>query len=331
LPRAQAWDGSGILISTPAPPPSDPAVPRATTRPAVVCVGHATLDAIVAVPRLPSRDERLPATDGVLAGGGPAATAAVALARLGVPVAFAGRIGDDQAGAIVRDGLAREGVDVSLLATVPGMTPFTAALVGPHGDRVLLPTAGSLPPIEMTPGLHAALAHAGWLHVDHVGAALLPTVRTAAPDVRLSIDGGNPIPDLSLAGVDLYAPTVTALLAFTGAASVETGIEAALAAGTQLVVATDGAGGAYGARNEAGPVQVVKAPARPIPGLVSTLGAGDAFHGGLLAALLDDLPLERALAMANAVAAASTRALDGRSALPDRAELDRMLERIPVA
>jgi len=307
-------------------------VPRATApRPAIVCAGHATLDAIVAIPRLPRRDERLPATDGVLAGGGPAATAAVALARLGVPVAFAGRVGDDHAGTLVREGLAREGVDVSLLATVAGTTPFTAVLVGPHGDRVLLPASGSLPAIELSPGLRAALADAAWLHVDHAGAGLLPFARAAAPGIRLSIDGGNPIAGLSLADVDLYAPTVATLLDLTGTASIDAGMDAALAAGAGIVVATDGARGAYGAAKDSGDMGVMHVPARPVPGLVSTLGAGDAFHGGLLAGLLDGRPLETALAIANAVAAASTRALDGRSALPDRAALDAMLAADPVA
>jgi sulfofructose kinase len=305
-------------------------VPR-SIRPAIICAGHATLDAIVAVPRLPRADERLPATDGVLAGGGPAATAAVALARLGVPVAFAGRVGSDAAGELVRDGLAAEGVDVSLLAVVPGSTPFTAALVGPHGDRALVPAAGRLPPLAMTPRLRSALTATTWLHVDHVGAALLPVVRSIAPDVRVSVDGGNPIPGLSLAGVDCFAPTVAGLLAFTRTRSIDAGIESALGDGAGLVVATDGASGAYAARREEGPVRVVRAPGRPVTGLVSTLGAGDAFHGGLLAALLGERDLEMALAMANAVAAASTRALDGRSALPDRGELDAMLAREPVA
>ena len=290
-------------------------------RPAVVCVGHAALDTIVAVPRLPRPDERLPATDGVLAGGGPAATAAVALARLGVPVAFAGRVGTDPAGSFVRDGLARDDVDVSLLEVVTGATPFTACLVGPDGDRVLLPTPGTLPPITLTEPVRAALRHATWLHVDHVGAVILPAVREAGLSVRVSVDGGNPIPGLALDGIDLYAPTVTALLELTGTGDTEAGLRAAVDAGARLVVATDGARGAHAAWMEDGALRSIHVPARPIAGLVSTLGAGDAFHGGLLAALLEHRPVEDALAMANAVAAASMRALDGRSALPDRAAL----------
>jgi sulfofructose kinase len=302
-----------------------------TRRPTVVCVGHAALDAIVAVPRLPQPDERLPATDGVLAGGGPAATAAVALARLGVPVAFAGRVGDDPAGSFVRDGLDRERVDVSLLDVVTGATPFTACLVGPDGDRVLLPTPGTLPPITPTESLLAALEHATWLHVDHVGAAILPALRAAGLSVRVSVDGGNPIPGLALDGIDLYAPTVTALLELTGAADIETGLRTALDAGARLVVATDGANGCHAAWVEGGVVRSIHVAARPVARLVSTLGAGDAFHGGLLAALLEHRPVEDALARANAVAAASTRALDGRSALPDRAALAALVAPAPVA
>jgi sulfofructose kinase len=50
----------------------------------VVCIGLATLDIISAVPRHPEAEDRVVATDHAAAGGGPAATAAVALARLGV-------------------------------------------------------------------------------------------------------------------------------------------------------------------------------------------------------------------------------------------------------
>jgi len=65
----------------------------------VVCVGLATLDTIFAVPELPEPDGRVFATDLAVCGGGPAATAAVALARLGVETYFVGAVGDDDTGA----------------------------------------------------------------------------------------------------------------------------------------------------------------------------------------------------------------------------------------
>jgi sulfofructose kinase len=53
---------------------------------------------------------------------------------------------------------------------------------------------------------------------------------------------------------------------------------------------------------------------------VSTLGAGDVFHGALLAAIVRGLPWPERLAYAAAAAGLSCRALDGRSAIPAHAE-----------
>jgi sulfofructose kinase len=58
---------------------------------------------------------------------------------------------------------------------------------------------------------------------------------------------------------------------------------------------------------------------------VSTLGAGDVFHGALLAYLVRGALLRDALAAANGAAALSCRALDGRSAIPTLDELERSL------
>ena len=66
----------------------------------------------------------------------------------------------------------------------------------------------------------------------------------------------------------------------------------------------------------------VEAPAAPLDGLVSTLGAGDVFHGALLAGFVRGLPLADALSFANRVAALSCRALDGRSAIPTSEEVE---------
>ncbi|HET7045633.1 MAG TPA: PfkB family carbohydrate kinase [Gaiellaceae bacterium] len=259
----------------------------------VVCVGLATLDTIMVVPRIPGPDERVVASSSAVAGGGPAATAAVALARLGVEVAFAGVVGDDEAGAEIRDGLEREGVDVSLLATVPGArSPQSTILVGPDGARTIVHLPGTAP-LEV-----GQLPAAEWVHVDHAG---YTAVRGRG--LRLSVDAGNPIDGLDLSEVALYAPSEAA-----GAVSPE----AALAAGAGLVVVTGGARGCTAFTRDGETIEVPAPEVEP----VSTLGAGDVFHGALLAALVRDVPLPEALAAANRIAAESCRALDGRSAIP---------------
>jgi sulfofructose kinase len=275
----------------------------------VVCIGLATLDTIAAVPRHPGPDDRVVATAHAVAGGGPAASAAVALVRLGVPAFLVGAVGDDRAGDDIRAGLEAEGVDVSELVTVAGApSPQSSILVG-DGTRAIVTYPGAAPPFEPSERARRLCRDAAWTHVDQTGYAVAPRA------ARLSVDGGNPIDDLDLDGVALYAPTEAALRERFGSA------EAALTAGAELVVVTRGAEGsaAYTADG-----QVVEAPAFPCE-TVSTLGAGDVFHGALLARLVHDAPLADALAAANAAAALSCRALDGRSAIPTQKELEACL------
>ena len=57
-----------------------------------------------------------------------------------------------------------------------------------------------------------------------------------------------------------------------------------------------------------------------------TLGAGDVFHGALIAQIIQGFELSVALHRANAVAALSCRGLDGQSMIPTTAELNAFLE-----
>jgi sugar/nucleoside kinase (ribokinase family) len=278
----------------------------------VVCVGLGTLDTILAVPGAPPPDGRVVASELVVAGGGPAATAAVALTRLGVPVYFAGVVGDDDAGRAIREGLEHEGVDVSALVVAAGArSPQSAIMVDrAAGTRSIVHYPGTVPAVSLRGRAWERAREAAWVHVDHVG---YQAVR--GHGFRVSLDGGNPVADLDLAEVDLYAPTERALAEQFGTAA------AALEAGARLVVVTRGAEGssAVGVDQPA-----VEAPGVAVAG-AGTVGAGDVFHGALLAWLTRGAELADALRAANAAAALSCRALDGRSAIPTAEELVRSL------
>ena len=275
----------------------------------VVCVGLATLDLILAVPHAPEPGGRVVANGLVSAGGGPAATAAVTLARLGVETYFVGVVGDDEPGKSMREELAAEGVDVSELAVVAGASsPRSSILVDRStAERTIVHYPGTAPVLELSRRARGLCRNAAWVHVDHAGYAAAPR------DGRLSIDGGNPIDGLELDGVALYAPTEAELRAAFGDA------DNALAAGAELVVVTRGERGSIAFTREG---EVLEAAGFHIDA-VSTLGAGDVFHGALLASLVHRAPLADALRAANLAAALSCRALDGRSAIPTASELER--------
>lgn len=239
----------------------------------IVCVGLATRDTIYSLPEFPSPDGRVLAHERIVSGGGPAATAAVTIAKLGVPVRFVGVVDEDL-----------PGVET---VRMPGRMVESTILV--TGDRRAIVTEPWTPfacPAE-------ALADADWVHVDHVGYAAVQG------EHRLSVDGGNPIPNLDISRVALYAP------------SDDDGRRA------PLTVITRGADGCVAYQDDA----TITVPGERMDGMCSTLGAGDVFHGALLAALVRGLELRDALAKANRCAALSCRSLDGRGAIPTWEEL----------
>jgi sulfofructose kinase len=283
----------------------------------VVFVGAATLDAIALVPRFPQPDERLVAEEITYAGGGPAATAAVAAARLGVAAAFVGAVGEDAEGNQIIDGLRTEGVDVSGVMVLPGRRSGASIVVVDRGRGTRAICNRPVPPPELSAEATARIRDTEWVHVDHVGwAPVSDVLAKVGTRPRLSVDGGNPIPGFTPKDVDLYVPTLDALAREYGERSPEELLAAALAAGARCVVATRGAEGSLAATQHGERHDAAGFPTE----VRSTLGAGDVFHGALLAAVVRGLPLPTCLSYANVVAALSCRGLDGRSAIPIHAE-----------
>jgi len=302
----------------------------------VVCVGVVTVDALALVERYPGADERVVGEAVSISGGGPAANAAVVLARQGLSVSFVGRVGRDSSGDHAIHLLASEGVDVSgVLYDETVQTQASCIVVSKDTQSRAISTLAipPLPPIEQF-GLRAGevIASARWVHTDHLGFApiarfLRPLDKAKRP--RLAVDAGNPVPELDVALLDLYVPTTESLVREFGCEHTPDGVNAAaakaLAAGAAAVVATNGRHGSIAWwRDGFAPGQIggrVEVPAfQGIP-IRSTLGAGDVFHGALLSSLCRGCDWKAALTQANATAALSCRALDGRSAVPALDEL----------
>lgn len=286
----------------------------------VLCAGSVTLDSIAVVERPPGDDERVEASVIVESGGGPAATAAVALARLGARVAFCGTVGRDPEGERSRELLESDGVDTRWLRAQSGArTPRSLiSVTASSGNRSITTVRGAQPQLDGVP-----LEDFAWVHTDQTGFGPVSEVlRTSGPGrVRLSVDAGNPIPGFDAAIVDLYVPTAARIAADFPAADLGGSMAAARAAGAGQVVATSGGSGAYLIEND----EPVLIPGMSVP-VVSTMGAGDVFHGALLAGILQERSLRDAVVFANAVAALSCRALDGRSGIPSREETERFME-----
>lgn len=118
------------------------------TYPSLVCrsiavLGRMVLDQRFWVERLPPVGNRTRVSDFREAIGGPAAVAALTIARLGGSSLLVGRRGDDGAGERLASELAKAGVDLSAVRTVAGgRTPVAAVLVTPGGERYIFPFQG---------------------------------------------------------------------------------------------------------------------------------------------------------------------------------------------
>jgi len=298
----------------------------------VICVGVATWDTIALVPRFPAPDERLVAEELRVAIGGPAAIAAITLARLGVKVGLVAGVGDDRAGQQVLQALSDAGVDAKFVRVVAGAStarsivtvssdtdsrsivnkPFAAA------DQVVKGGAGG----GSAGAAAKAAASAEWVHFDHFGWQLksdLAINRGEGP--KISLDIGYLTRDIKVGEVDLYAPTAEVVQQQRAGVNVATAVKEMARENQNLVVATLGSRGAVGSEGE----RIIEVAAFDTE-VVSTLGAGDVFHGALVAQFQQGRDLREAITRASAVAALSCRGLDGSSAVPDEKRLEVFLQ-----
>ncbi|MGB0259116.1 MAG: carbohydrate kinase family protein, partial [Coraliomargarita sp.] len=95
----------------------------------VLCVGYACVDINFAASHHPSADEKLRATAMHTCGGGPAANAAVTIARLEGSARFVGYLGKDAFGQSHLDELHAEGVDTEGLKLGEAPTPVAAVTI----------------------------------------------------------------------------------------------------------------------------------------------------------------------------------------------------------
>lgn len=288
----------------------------------LVCVGVAALDTIAVVESFPASDERTVATSLTFAGGGPAATAAVAAARLGIRAAVVSAVGDDEAGRALIAGLAAEGVDTSAIAVVSDVPSCQSVVVisQDRQHRAIINCPG--PALAPTAAATTMLAAASWVHTDQHGWAATQQMRAGGGSrARLSVDAGNHIDGLDLADVDLYAPTRLEIeRRYPEADSVDDALRRAHADGCRAVVVSDGAHGSYALWADG--TSQRQPTLRTGTAIASTLGAGDVFHGALLAGLIrhesepESLSTVTPLAYATAIASLSCAGIDGRSAVP---------------
>lgn len=296
------------------------------TKPCIV-IGHAALDHIYRVEEIPLKPLKVRALEHIDAGGGMAANAAAAIARLGGHVALWSRVGGDASGRAIAQALAEVGVDTTWLRTFPAARSSTAAvIVDKSGERLIvserdhaIPMDPGWLPLDRIDSAAAVLSDMSWKEAT-VTAFAAARAKGVATLLDIDLGAGVLLPEV-LRLTDYAVLSAGALRKFTGSATREAGLARIAEHGVRHVGVTEGAGGYYW--SEGGTV-IGHQPAFLIEA-VDTTGAGDAFHGAFAWALAQGFESAECARIAAATAALKCRRLGARAGLPSREEVDDFL------
>ena len=286
-------------------------------------MGVITVDTIALVDQYPQEDERVVAQQISRAGGGPAAVAAVALSRLGIRSAIVGTIGDEADGKEVLRIFEKESVDTSGVSIGNTATAGSVIVASKKNSARAISTRQPVSQSPLNESAKKMISAAEWLHVDHVGVTRLNEAGiTRGKGPQISFDAGYGVENFDPSLVDLFVPTDRQMALRYPGVALSVALENDSTKSGNTVVATQGSAGSSGYSPETG---LVSASGFKVE-VTSTLGAGDVFHGALIAQIIQGFELSVALHRANAVAALSCRGLDGQSMIPTTAELNAFLE-----
>jgi ribokinase len=291
----------------------------------VLVFGSANADLVFAVPQLPSPGVTV-LGEGVRSfPGGKGANQAVAAARDGAAVVFAGCVGRDAFADVATAALRETGVDLSRLAVVDAPTGCASICVDPAGRNQIAVAPGANMAARAAQVEDAAL-HPGVVVLlqmevpaDEV-AALIARAKARGALVVLNLAPPGAIAVGALRALDLLVVNeheAAVLAARLGCAGTAAGLRGAL--GVDVAVTLGEAG--VQAATASGPIAMPAFPVTP----VDTTGAGDCWCGVLCAALDRGLGLEAAMRRASAAAAIACTRPGAAASMPMAAETDALV------
>lgn len=311
----------------------------------ILVVGSLNMDQVVRVPHIPVLGETLLGAGSLkLVPGGKGANQAVAMARLGAPVAMAGRIGRDAFGEQLLHSLRANNVNTELVAMDDEETSGVAFIfLSPDGDNAIVVASGANMCVgqdtnhltSITQAITRARALVLQLEIPlETVQTLIKAAHAAGIPVVLNLAPARPLPleILRQASVLVVNETEASLL---GGQRVENREDALIVAtvlheqGIPIVVVTLGAQGALlVTNNQPTRGRSIYQPAPKVQ-VIDTTAAGDCFVGALTVALTEGQTPEDALRFAVYASALKVTKFGAQSGLPTREEVVAFLSATP--
>lgn len=293
----------------------------------VVGFGLNAVDHLCVVDEFPERDTKPGMRAFARTPGGQAASAMVLCARLGLRAKYVGKVGGDEAGTFSLESIRSEGVDVSDVITVEGVTNQLAMVIVERstGTRTILwhrPDDIATRPEEITP---EKVAVGRVLLIDGHDAPAAAAAAMMARDRGIPVvldaesvkDGSREV----VANTDVLVASRRFPERFTGFDNMDDAFEAIRDVGPRVVCVTLGPLGAL-LMTEIG--WVYSSPAYDVD-VVDTTGAGDTFHGAFLYGMLQGWPVARILDFSNAAAGLKCTELGARGGARTLADIEGLM------
>jgi ribokinase len=302
----------------------------------VAILGIFVADLAFRAARIPAIGETIAGSGFKMGPGGKGSNQAVAAARAGAQVTFISKIGDDDFGSVAVSTWAAEGIAAKVTRSVDQPTGAAFIYVNEtNGENAIIVVPGAAATLTRADVDSAAAdirsadvfvtqleqpLEAAVRGLEIARAAQVVTVFNPAPAMS--------VPDTIYGLCDYVTPNETELALLTGLPvgsidEVRRAGDALIAKGARNALITMGEAGAL-LHNRA---QSMHIPAFEVGPVVETAGAGDAFNGGLAAALAAGKSAEEAARFGCAVAGISVTRLGTAPSMPKLAEVEALLVR----
>ncbi len=303
----------------------------------VTVMGIYVADLAFWAPRMPKIGETILGSGFATGPGGKGSNQAVAASRAGAEVSFITKIGTDELGEQVRQLYSQEGIDQQFVFESPDLATGAAFIFKDRetGDNAIIVSPGAAADL----GPDDVDAARGRIAASKIFMTQLETplevavhgfkiARQARVTTILNPAPSRPLPDSIYPLVDYFTPNETEAAALAGF-PVGTP-EEAIAAGKVFVA--HGVGAAIVTLGGQGVVFVNGGEGKHIPPfdigtIVDTTGAGDAFNGGLAAALAMGMDISAAIEFGSATGALSVTKEGTATSMPNRSEIEALVKR----
>lgn len=287
----------------------------------ILVVGSINMDLVVRVPHAPAPGETVLGGDFETFPGGKGANQAVAAARMGGEVTMVGRVGSDDFGDTLIQGLVENKIKTTHV-TKDSNAPTGIAMiaVAADGENMIVVASGANMQVSVEDVNKARdlmretdlLLLQLELPVEAIASAVELAKAYGVP-VVLNPAPAQPLSKILLASIDVITPNQNELAILSGEQDLENGIQKLRAWGVKNLVVTLGANGARVVTD--GVDQHVRAHEVTA---VDTTAAGDAFNGALAVALAEKKSLLEAVGYGMAAGALATTKRGAQPSLPTR-------------